>query len=541
MSLLVRGQNDMSMRGTALNIWRNWGTGRSSSKAKRQTRRRLTVSGRLEALEARELLTVSYNGGGVLPNVQAQAVYLGSQWANSSMSSQITQTDQFLSTIVNSPYMDMLTNAGYNVGRGTDTKGVVDNISISTRGSLSDNQIQSDLASLISQGKVQSPGSNNLYMVYVEPGVAVTMGGTSSTNYFLGYHGAFQDGSNVVHYAVMPYPGSPNPSSLSQGFSSTFNEETAVSSHELAEAVTDPNVSLNQIGWYDFQNNGEIADLANGQTSTITGPNGTYVVSDVVNQNDQVITPSSSSSGGGSSGGGTGGGSTGGGTTSTLSAPNVTATAVSSTVAGLTWNSVSGAQGYQVYLVVGGQDEYLGAVSASTTSVHVTGLAAGSTDSFMVAAYNSTSTADSSVATVTLPTPVVPASVTAPVVTATALSSTSVQLTWNAESQATGFGIYWSNGYNVVFLGTVSGTSTSVTVTGLSPGSGSYFLVEAFNNTSRADSQWVLVTTPSTASTGSFGFFTQYAEQGFGSSSFGNSSPSMGSAASDYHGGRERW
>lgn len=523
-----------------MNIWQRWRTNRVGSKTKRRKHaRRSPLGGRLEALEARELLTVTYNGGGVLPNVQAQGVYLGSEWAASSMSGQITQTDQFLSTIVNSPYMDMLTAAGYNVGRGTDTKGVVDNISISTRGSLKDSQIQSDLASLISQGKVETPGANNLYMVYVEPGIAVTMGGVSSTNYFLGYHSAFQDGSNVVHYAVMPYPGSPNPSSSSQGFTSTFNEETAVSSHELAEAVTDPNASLNEVGWYDFQNNGEIADLVNGQTSTITGANGSYVVSDVVDQNDNVIAPSSSS--GGSGGGTGGGGTTGGGTTSTLSAPNVTGSAVSSTVAKLSWNSVSGAQGYSVYLVVGGQDEYLGSVGTGTTSVQVTGLAAGSTDSFMVAAYNSTSTANSSVVTVTLPTPVVPAAVTAPVVTATSLSATSVQLSWNAESQATGYNIYWSNGYNVYLLGTVSGSTTSVTVTGLSPGSGSYFLVEAFNNTSYADSRWVFVTTPFAMTSGNYGYFAQYAEQGFGGGSFGSSSPTIASTSGGDHGGRQRW
>lgn len=526
-----------------MNIWRKWRASRLAFKAKaRKTRRRLAGGGRFEWLEARELLTVTDNGGGVLPNVQAQAVYLGSQWANSSMSSQITQTDQFLSALVNGPYMDMLTNAGYNVGRGTDIQGVVDNISLSTRTSLQDNQIQSDLATLIGQGQVQSPAQNNLYMVYVEPGVPVTMGGTSSTNYFLGYHSAFQDGGNVIHYAVMPYPGSPNPSSSSQGFSSTFNEETAVSSHELAEAVTDPNASLGSVGWYDFQNNGEIADLANGQTSTISVSSGTYVVADVVDQNDNVIAPNSSS--GGNSGGGSGG-NTGGGTTnpppSSLLAPDVTVSAVSATVAGLSWNSVSGAQGYQVYLVVGGQDEYLGSVGASATSVQVTGLAAGSTDSFMVAAYNSTSTADSSVVNVTLPTPVVPASVTAPVVTATPLSPTSVSLSWNSESQATGYNIYWSDGYSLFLLGTVSGSTTSVTVTGLAPGSGSYFLVEAFNNVSYADSQWAYVTTPF-ASTGSYGFFAQYAEQGYGGGWWGGSSnPSIASAGSQHRGDGERW
>jgi hypothetical protein len=86
--------------------------------------------------------------------------------------------------------------------------------------------------------------------------------------------------------------------------------------------------------------------------------------------------------------------------------------------------------------------------------------------------------------------------VTAPQVTAIATSATIVELTWSAEPQATGFNIYWSNGSQIVFLGTVSGSTTSVTVEDLQPGSTSFFLVQAFNKVSHANSQWVTVTTP---------------------------------------------
>ena len=43
----------------------------------------------LEALEDRQVPTVTYYGGAVLPNVEAQALYIGDQWsANPALFSQ---------------------------------------------------------------------------------------------------------------------------------------------------------------------------------------------------------------------------------------------------------------------------------------------------------------------------------------------------------------------------------------------------------------------------------------------------------------------
>jgi hypothetical protein len=488
--------------------------------------------GRVELLESRELLTVTYQGGALLAHVEAQAVYLGSEWSsNASLQAQAKATDQFLATLVNSPYMDMLNNAGYGVGRGTASAGAIDNISINQSVALTDAQIQSDLGTMITAGQVQAPDANRLYMVYVEPGVVVKMGGATSMNSFLGYHGAFGFGGADIRYAVMPAPGTPNPSPGSQGFGSAFDELTSVSSHELAEGATDPNVNYKTLGWYDFQLNGEIADLTR-QTSTITGASGVqYVVQDVVDPNDQVISPGTSQP-------------TPTPTptpTPSLTAPTVQVSAVSSTVAQLSWNAVDGAQGYNVYQVLGGQNVYLGTVNSSTTAVQVTGLRPGVTESFMVEAYNNNDTppvADSSVVSVTMPSPVVQ-SVTAPQVTATAASATSVVLSWGAEPQASGFNIYWSDGYRVLFLGRVGSSTNSVTVTGLQPGSASYFAVEAFNNVSYADSQWVYVATPFSAIGNNFGF-GQYAQQQSSNAWWGGSStPSIATGATGHHWGRE--
>jgi hypothetical protein len=244
----------------------------------------------LETLESRFVPTVTFHGGATLPHVQVQALYIGSDWATvSALKVQKTNTDTFLKSIVNSPYMDMLTNAGYGVGRGTALPGVVDAVTLNKNNSLTDATIQSIIGTEIQNHKLAAPNAETLVFVYVEPGVVVDantnphIGGTSVFD-FLGYHDSFKTkaGKNVA-YAVIPYQAGINGSDPQ--VNTEFKSSTDVSSHELAEAATDPGTNGTP-GWYDDTNNGEIADLTD-KLRTLNG----YVVQDVVNKNDQTIGP----------------------------------------------------------------------------------------------------------------------------------------------------------------------------------------------------------------------------------------------------------
>ncbi|HEY5314741.1 MAG TPA: fibronectin type III domain-containing protein [Pirellulales bacterium] len=88
-----------------------------------------------------------------------------------------------------------------------------------------------------------------------------------------------------------------------------------------------------------------------------------------------------------------------------LSAPqNVAAKALSSTIGQLSWSASTGALGYLIYWQDGNQLVDLGSVGANTTSVTIQGLAAGSTDSFVIVAFNATSQAKSASVSLTTPT-----------------------------------------------------------------------------------------------------------------------------------------
>jgi hypothetical protein len=260
-----------------------------SSKKPQQRRARPA----LEGLEDRQLLTVTYHGGAVLGNVEVQALYLGSDWANDpNASPQISYLENYLSTIVDSSYMDMLTTAGYNVGRGSYDPGVVGNTQLDSSQYLTNDAIQGLLQSYINSGDLVQPDSNRLYVVIVEPNVAVSLGGANSQKDFLGFHNAFggTDASGNpqdIRYAVITYPGG-DVQNGALPYLSALDQLTSVTSHELAEAVTDPDVNYKTLGWNDDSaSDGEIGDFAAGHVVSLDG----YVVQRIVDQNDQEMTP----------------------------------------------------------------------------------------------------------------------------------------------------------------------------------------------------------------------------------------------------------
>src|SRR5207244_11135700 len=66
-----------------------------------------------------------------------------------------------------------------------------------------------------------------------------------------------------------------------------LNDMAEVTSHELAEAITDPNVGYKRIVWYDDNLHGEVGDLCNLQMVYLNGS----AVQRIVDRNDQPMTP----------------------------------------------------------------------------------------------------------------------------------------------------------------------------------------------------------------------------------------------------------
>lgn len=229
-----------------------------------------------EPLEPRAMLSlggVTYQGGPLLNDVQVETVFLGQAWASNP---QLVQTandlNQFFSFVTNSTYLDVLqeysTPQAGQIGRGSWVGSVTIAQDFWPRGTIDDRQIQNLLNQEIAAGAIAPPDSNRLLFVFTPPNVVVTQGGASSDGFpsgFAGYHNSFLDSAgSLVRYAVIP-----DPIGNDQAALAPFDQQTAAASHEMAEAVTDPDGT----SWWDATNDAtsgyEIGDFGDLNTDTV--------------------------------------------------------------------------------------------------------------------------------------------------------------------------------------------------------------------------------------------------------------------------------
>jgi hypothetical protein len=206
---------------------------------------------------------LTYRGGPLLTSVEVVSVFWGRQWRDEPLATLARRLDAFFDFVVTSELMDQLAEYGVEgseIGHGEHVgSSVLDGVP--TDAVLTDQQLRDGLRAALPS--LPGPNPNRLYSIFLPPGVAVTMGGSRSCQAFCGYHDAIDD---TVFYAVLPYPGCPG----CLGGDDEFDAVTSTTSHELAEAITDP---IPGTGWYNDAH-GEIADICAWRTKRL----GDYVV-----------------------------------------------------------------------------------------------------------------------------------------------------------------------------------------------------------------------------------------------------------------------
>jgi len=230
---------------------------------------------------------LQYYGGPVISQVEAIQV----AWTSGVDAAYLTELTAFYKAMVTGSYLDWLSEydtigkVGFidglpgseqHIGRGTFGGAFVITPSIAAT-DLDDLDIQAELIAQIKSGALPQPKldakgfTNSVYMIDFPPGTAISLQGQKSCAVFQAYHGtALLDGTSIP-YGVHPECGY------------TFSHATVVHSHELVEAITDPDVALNgasvparPVAWRTpFKNvsepSEEISDLCNNLSFKLDG------------------------------------------------------------------------------------------------------------------------------------------------------------------------------------------------------------------------------------------------------------------------------
>jgi hypothetical protein len=239
-----------------------------------------------------------YFGGRVLSNVELVKVLWGDGRYEPYVAGDGTPSlDAFLGAVAGSAFVTGLaeydtTAAAFggvpgtnqHIGAGTFL-GAVRIVPSVSGGTVDDVDIAAELAEQLAKGGLPPPRADaagnleTLYLVYLPAGKTVTLGTEQSCRTFCAYHGAFTWQGRRVPYAVLPDLSRGSGCDAGCGGAEPFANAAAVVTHELAEAITDPDVSAAGTGagpplaWYDPLN-GEIGDLCAGERGMVTGTDG---------------------------------------------------------------------------------------------------------------------------------------------------------------------------------------------------------------------------------------------------------------------------
>jgi hypothetical protein len=219
-------------------------------------------------------INVTYHGGALLTHVRVSTLFWGGEWVQSPLVGFFNQF--FTDLFADGRYLANLaqySSGDYQIGNGEFVATATD--PQEPPAVVTDDQTQAEVRAQILAGKLPPPDANTIYAVFTPSGVVVedSLGDNSATN-LLAYHdfsyarddnftdaGDGQEGN----FAYLVVPTVKNDAAIQFAQQDTPHLATAGISHELAEAVTDPEPSgqdLGQGGWYDaVGHNGEIGDI----------------------------------------------------------------------------------------------------------------------------------------------------------------------------------------------------------------------------------------------------------------------------------------
>jgi hypothetical protein len=236
---------------------------------------------------------LTYRGGPVVSNAQIVMV----NW-NSSVPAYVQSgMPAFYSDIVRSDYWGILeeySTATQRIRFGTFAQSYTIT-PVKTSSTLTDADVNTELANQISAGHLPTPSLdasgnvNTVFMVHFPSTISISLQGSLSCVAFCAYNSTFTSGTLKVGVGVIPEQGNGGQCKRACGGSTDFEAETLTSMSVLANVVTDPQVGVNVLSWYD-DNNGELAFLCQSPAVTVPANGNTYAVFPLWSQHAGVCT-----------------------------------------------------------------------------------------------------------------------------------------------------------------------------------------------------------------------------------------------------------
>lgn len=243
-----------------------------------------------------------YNGGTVITSPVVSTSYWGALWNDSAHQAAALRLDQFMQDLMNSNFMNVLTQYGVGSGSGSGSFGQSSFVG-NAPNQLTDGDIRNLIQSSINNGMISEPPRGNTSQALIifldentevnDPNLGVVLCEPSGDTAF-GYHNSFTTAAgNPFYYSVIPALddgciqnscGGDPACSLPPGLTQE-QRRTQVASHEFAEMVTDPSPPS---GWYDRSdpNSGEVGDICNGESDTITANSNVWTVQRIYSKFD---------------------------------------------------------------------------------------------------------------------------------------------------------------------------------------------------------------------------------------------------------------
>jgi hypothetical protein len=169
-----------------------------------------------------------FHGGEVMKAAQQVSIFLGTAWADREVRLRQAPLANLLAQ-QNATLEELKKNNVRALGAAPAAEDFTD----LAGAPLNDLMIQRKLSDLLASKAIPAPNASTVYVVYLAPGVASSLGGLKATADYAAYHNFVHLEAGEVRYVVVP-------------FHDNSDLHTAAAARAFAEAALNPNGN----GWY---------------------------------------------------------------------------------------------------------------------------------------------------------------------------------------------------------------------------------------------------------------------------------------------------